>query len=405
MGARGTRSRVTAPLHIGLIMQGGAGWMGGAEYIKNLAQALHSVSAAGPEPFRVSLISGHPLDPSMRSELTGIEKVIDLPPRRRGLLSRITGAGSRALRVAVDGPGINFLYPFTYDNQHNLGVSFPLRSAVGAARWAGWIPDFQHRHLPQLFAQAEITKRDSGIAALAQDAGMIVFSSEATAADYRRFCPTGRARPEVLRFCTAPAAEWFAGDPLAVQAQYHLPDRFFLISNQLWQHKNHLLVFEALALLAARGVRPHVVCTGQLADFRDKNFVNTVLRRLHECGVAAQVALLGLIPRGEQIQLMRRSIAVLQPSLCEGWSTVVEDARALGKRVVLSDLEVHQEQNPPGARFFARNDPESLAEALAAVWETAQPGPDAIAEGAARSRAADAQLTFGRRFLEIARAA
>ena len=31
---------MSGPLHLGLVMQGGAGWMGGSEYIKNLAQAV-----------------------------------------------------------------------------------------------------------------------------------------------------------------------------------------------------------------------------------------------------------------------------------------------------------------------------------------------------------------------------
>jgi glycosyltransferase involved in cell wall biosynthesis len=208
---------------------------------------------------------------------------------------------------------------------------------------------------------------------------------------------------ELLRFCTAPNPEWFAGDPQAVQAKYHLPDRFFLISNQLWQHKNHLLVFEALTLLAARGLRPQVVCTGQPADFRDKNFLNVVLQRLHESGVAPQVALLGLIPRAEQIQLMRRCVAVIQPSLCEGWSTVVEDARLLGKTVVLSDLDVHREQNPPGARFFERTSSASLARVIEETWAAGSAGPDTAREATARAAATDAQLAFGRRFLEIAR--
>jgi glycosyltransferase involved in cell wall biosynthesis len=206
----------------------------------------------------------------------------------------------------------------------------------------------------------------------------------------------------VLRFCTAPVPEWIAGDPLAAQAAYHLPDRFFLISNQLWKHKNHLLVLEALALLAARGLRPHVVCTGHPADFRDKNFVNVVLQRIHESGLAAQVALLGLVPRATQIQLMRRAVAVVQPSLCEGWSTVVEDARLLGQTVVLSDLEVHREQNPPGAKFFERTSAASLAAALAEVWSNGIPGPDPAREAQATAAARDAQLRFGRRFLEIA---
>ena len=388
--------------HIGLVMQGGAGWMGGSEYIKNLAQAIATAARADGTPIEVSLITGHPLGEAVRREI-GVGNVIDLPPRRRGPLGRWLRVGNRAFTAAVRQAGIDFLYPLTYDNEHNVGASFPLRKSLAATRWAGWIPDFQHRHLPELFGEKEIARREAGIASLAAEAELIVFSSEASAADYRRFFPDAKARAEVLRFCTAPVPEWLTGDPVAEQVGYHFPNRFFLISNQLWKHKNHLLVLDALGILAGREIRPHVVCTGQPADFRDKNFLNVILQRVHERGVGAQVALLGLVPRAAQIQLMRRCVAVVQPSLCEGWSTVVEDARLLGKRVVLSDLEVHREQNPPGARYFDRTSAESLANALADAWRDGTPGPDRACETAAGATAAAAQLAFGRRFLEIAR--
>jgi glycosyltransferase involved in cell wall biosynthesis len=392
---------VSGSFHIGLIMQGGAGWMGGAEYIKNLAQALASAAAAEPGTLRVSLIAGHPLEDGWRQEFSTVEQIINVPGRRRGFLARWLRPANRVFAKALRKHHFDFVFPFTYDNQHNLGVTFPL--PLPQHRWSGWIPDFQHRHLPQLFSPEEIAKRDRGIAALAEQAAAIVFSSAACAEDYRRFCPSGKARAEVLRFCTSANAGWFAADPIPVQAKYHLPDRFFLISNQLWQHKNHLLVVEALGLLAEKGVRPHVVCTGQMLDFRDKNHLNLVLQSLHERGVASQVSLLGLIPRAEQIQLMRRCLAVIQPSLSEGWSTVVEDARLLGKDLLLSDLEVHREQNPPGAKFFARSSAGSLADALAEAWEHGLPGPDLPREGQARTEAAAAQLAFGRNFLAIAR--
>ncbi len=390
-------------LHIGLIMQGGAGWMGGSEYIKNLARALAAVANEQPGRVRLSLITGHPIDHRVRREI-GIEKLIELPSRRRGTLARLLRAGNRTFAAAVRDAQIDFLYPLTYDNEHNIGVSLPIAASLGQTRWAGWIPDFQHRQLPELFSESEIAKRDRGIDALARNARTIVFSSEASAADYKRFCPNANARAEVLHFCTAPMPEWLAGDPLAEQAGYHLPDRFFLISNQLWKHKNHLLALDALGILAGRGIRPHVVCTGQPADFRDKNYLNVVLQRIHERSLGAQVALLGLVPRATQIQLMRRCVAVIQPSLCEGWSTVVEDARVLGKTIVLSDLDVHREQNPPGAHFFDRNSAERPAAVLAEVGASGEAGPDPVREAEAEAAAARAQLAFGRRFLEIAEA-
>lgn len=396
---------MSEPLHIGLIMQGGAGWVGGSEYIKNLAHALAAVCREEPGACEVSLITAQPLDASWRAELPSLRSVIKLPQKRGGLLGKLFKSGTSALAAAIRQHRIGFAYPLTYDNEYNIGVTLPIGSALAPARWAGWIPDFQHRDLPQLFGEREIAKRDRGIGLLARDARTIVFSSESAANAFPRFFPDATSRAEVLRFCTSPTPAWFEGDALAVQQRYHLPDRFFLVSNQLWQHKNHLLVIDALAELARSGVKPHVIFTGQPSDFRDRNFLNVVLQRLHTSGVAPQVSMLGLIPREDQIQLMRRSLAVVQPSLYEGWSTVVEDARLLGKTVLLSDIDVHVEQAPPGAQYFERSSAPSLAAAMAEAWKCASPGPDFTREAEARAAATRAQLAFGRRFLEIARQA
>ncbi len=174
------------------------------------------------------------------------------------------------------------------------------------------------------------------------------------------------------------------------------------MSNQFWQHKNHLVLFEALRLLRGGGVSPFVVCTGEIHDFRDPAYSSLILQSLHRFGIAGQVLLAGLVPRRTQIEMMRRSLAVVQPSLFEGWSTVVEDSRVLGKPCLLSDIPVHKEQNPPGAQFFDPHSAESLAGCLAQAWETLTPGPDAAREDAARARA-EARITeVGREFLAIA---
>lgn len=392
---------MTRPLHVGLVMQGGSAWMGGAEYVKNLLSATLVAAAAEKRTLHATLFSCQDLEPEWQAEFAPHAQIVRLP-RRRPLLNRFWRVGNRALARVVAGHAIDFLYPLTYENEWTLGVQFPLAPYLTSTRWAGWIPDFQHRHLPQLFSREEFELREDGITRLAAEASTIVFSSETAATDYRAFWPQARASPFVLRFCTMPGERWFQEEPAVVQSRYQLPSRFFLISNQFWQHKNHSAVFAALALLGQRGQRPYVVCTGSFRDYRSARHVETLRRQLVESGVQGQVALLGLVPRFDQIQLMRRSIAVLQPSLSEGWSTVVEDARLLGKPLLLSDLAVHKEQNPPAARFFAPQSPEDIATAMSDAWESLPAGPDTAAEEKARSTARANRLAFGRRFLHLA---
>ena len=100
---------------------------------------------------------------------------------------------------------------------------------------------------------------------------------------------------------------------------------------------------------------------------------------------------------------MRHSLAVIQPSLFEGWSTVVEDARCLGKKMSLSDFPVHLEQNPPGSVFFERNSPQELANLIGEWWEKLPARVNLEEESLAQQRNKEDVKKFGYRFLEIAR--
>ena len=403
-------------LRIAISMQGGTAWIGGTEYVKNLILACGRLPEEERADIDLGLISSQPIEAGLSAQLAPhLQKqhvlsrdlpASTLPNRVRWLVDRrLRGRPNTRFGEFVAAQGFDFIYPLTYDNQYNIEVSLPIGEAFGDCRWAGWIPDFQHRFMPQLFNAKEIAKRDSGIEALVADAKTIVFSSESAAGDYRRFYPQGKANATVLRFYTLPNVAWFEGDPVAVQRHFHLPDRFFIASNQFWQHKNHGLLFRALGILRERGIRPEIVCTGHPYDFRDKEYFNSLLRLIHEQGVASQVHVLGLIARSEQMQLMRRALAVVQPSLFEGWSTVVEDARSLGKRIVMSDIDVHKEQNPKGGAYYERESAEGLADILARWWEELTPGPDLTGEDQAMEDGTKAALNYARQFLQIARTA
>jgi glycosyltransferase involved in cell wall biosynthesis len=65
---------------------------------------------------------------------------------------------------------------------------------------------------------------------------------------------------------------------------------------------------------------------------------------------------------------MQHATALINPSLFEGWSTAVEEAKSIGKRIILSDISVHREQNPDGGIFFNPNNSTELANILQEIW-------------------------------------
>ncbi|MEO1510998.1 MAG: glycosyltransferase, partial [Planctomycetota bacterium] len=185
--------------------------------------------------------------------------------------------------------------------------------------------------------------------------------------DFARRYPESNVPVFVLHF-VAPARE---DDDLPeideVLEAHGISEPFLHVPNQLWAHKNHRVVLEALRVLRDRGTCPLVISTGQTEDYRDASFAPGFFGRLRDAGLEERFRFLGLIAYKDMATLMRHSIAMVNPSLFEGWSTTVEEAKSLGKRLLLSDIPVHREQDPERGEFFDPSDAEGLAEKITAA--------------------------------------
>lgn len=391
------------PLRIGLIMQGGRTWAGGSEYIKNIILSLANLSAEIRSTFELHLVCSQNTEVHLLEQikpfLQGIhylekEQAPFTPWNRMRWKAKRTLLGDESPRLddLFKRLGLDFVYP-------HLITNFKQQSF----RACPWIPDFQHNYLPDLFSQEDIQFREKWFSKIASLSNSVVVSSKTAEADFHKFLPASDCKTEILQFRTVFSREYFQTDAAIIQKKYNLPDKFFIISNQFWQHKNHKTVFEALKVLQAQSISPVVVCTGHLYDTRNPQYIDEILQLVHTYGLSQQVYLLGMMPKSDQIQLMRRSVAIIQPSLFEGWSTVVEDARCLGKQILLSNFPVHLEQAPPNGSFFDGCSVEQLASIIASKWKTLLPGPHIEEELKAQKESYKQIRKFGERFLDIAR--
>lgn len=392
-------------LCIGLIMQGGRTWAGGAEYIKNIILALASLPVETQSKFRVKLICSQHTEPELLNQLSPIVESIHYLEKEQAPLSFRNRAGWKMQKILLgeENPrfdaflsrlGVDFVYPY-----------FAAGVKRHSFRACPWIPDLQHKYLTQFFSEKEIKSRNKNFGRLARLSRTMVLSSKTAEADFHKFFPDSNCKTEVLQFRSVLSPEHFKIEAASVQDRYYLPERFFIVSNQFWQHKNHKLIFEALKLLHAQSIYPIVVCTGHVYDPLCPQHIDEIFQAIHTYGLAKQVYLLGMIPKLDQIQLLRKSTAVIQPSLFEGWSSVVEDARCFGKPIILSDFPVHVEQNPPDSYIFDRHSAESLAGVIAEKWQILKPGPDLEREAYIQTKNSEEVKSFGRRFLEIAHSA
>jgi len=240
---------------------------------------------------------------------------------------------------------------------------------------------------------------------IATHSPLTVFSSQSAAYDFGQQRPRAHTRAEVMHFHTSLTEKSFTQDSSPIQKRYSIPSRYFMVCNQFWAHKNHPIVINALKILKGRNLHPVVVMTGGLSDYRATSYIDTVIQSIHSEGIASQVILLGILPREEQIQLLRGCIAVIQPSLFEGWSTVLEDCRILGKKALVSDLKVNIEQDVPGCESYRRDSAEELANLIELQMKVSENHPNVNEEARARKENDRLIEQFGNRFLAIAESA
>ncbi|HEU4679096.1 MAG TPA: glycosyltransferase, partial [Terrimicrobiaceae bacterium] len=368
-------------MKIGILDQTCAGWSGGASYTRALLASL--VAANENEQL------------SSASRVNGGNQILFLSrdgkiavPEEFQAIPFASIAGAAAANLGFD-------------------VVLPVRDeAVREIRAAkiGWIPDFQHCRLPELFALEDLAARDALFEVIARECQLVIVSSESSRRDFEKFLPLFAKKARVLPF---PSTLWnspLSKNPQDVLSRYHLPRKFALVANQFWRHKNHTILPPTLAILKDRGMPIPLVLTGMAADYRDieNRGLSEFFQDCARFGVRDQIYFLGHVPYGELISLLRCSALVIQPSLFEGWNTTVEDAKALGRPVVCSDIPVHREQAPQALGFFATDSPEELASLLEAHYPQHPEGPAFSTERDALGISKAQAARFGEALLAIA---
>ena len=111
----------------------------------------------------------------------------------------------------------------------------------------------------------------------------------------------------------------------------------------------------------SKGLKIPLVMTGVPADYRDPE--NQLLSDLLQDFATTRTCRPGALPRKaafpDLISIIRCATVIVQPSMWEGWNTLVEDAKALGRPVICSDIEVHREQAPSALGYFSPEIPAS----------------------------------------------
>jgi glycosyltransferase involved in cell wall biosynthesis len=340
-------------VRIAFPLLGGAIWTGGQSYMRNLFWVLSRTASGRATPV-LMVPAGTPK--SSLTAFTDIEglEVAELP---RQLSSRLR-ARVRAILLGRDVRLEDWL------RERRIDLVFEATDFIG---WRNgvpvltWMPDFQHKVLPAVFEWSRLWGREFLYQLQSRAGRTIMLSSEASRRECEQFYPSSRGHTVVVHF-SVPARTASADGELV--KRYNLPAHYLYLPNQFWKHKNHGVILEALSLLRQRGNAVTVVASGNPSDVRDSSYFPALLKRIDALKLGDSWRLLGMIPYADVLRLMRFSVAVVNPSLVEGWSTTVEEAKSLQVPLVLSDIPVHREQASRNVIFFDPHSPPVAADAL-----------------------------------------
>lgn len=335
-----------------------SGWMGGITYLRNLVSATLSIRDRQIEPI---LIVPQKMPDNHIADFKGI-KILHTPLLDRKSLAWIAGKISEKYLLKRNILLENFL------RKHDIRIlsHSPRLGAKSEFPNLYWIPDFQHKRRPDFFDATEVARRDATHERAVAEAHWVVLSSQDALRDLKTYVPAGASKSSVLPFVSGIQSTSFGGLELnALEAKYDFSAPYFHLPNQYWAHKNHATVIRAVAILKARGIKATVVSTGAPSDYRHPEFFATIEKLIADLDVGDLYKVLGLVDYSDMGGLMANSVAVINPSYFEGWSTSVEEAKAMGKAIILSNIPVHLEQAPARGAYFDPDSPEELADAMA----------------------------------------
>jgi hypothetical protein len=334
-------------------------WIGGLNIIVNL---LNSISGQNKYLEKIKLLivvnnkhSLKTLDIDERIQIIEDRNIFNL-----NIFKRILDK----LSIIFLGKTI-FLEKFLIQNKIDIITHSNIVSGKNSiAKSIVWIPDFQYLHFPKYFTFKYRLLRYFNLLLYKVHATIILLSSKDSYKDLKSIISVEPNKVKIHQFPFFVPPERKLLKINLLKKKYNIPEKYYFLPNQYWVHKNHEVVIKALYMLVKKKKYLNIVSTGHNFDYRNPNHFNDILKLIKKYKLEKYYYYLGILPYIDAMSLMKNSIAVINPSLFEGWSSTIEQAKSYGKKIILSNINVHVEQDPNGAEYFNPTNENQLSKIL-----------------------------------------
>jgi glycosyltransferase involved in cell wall biosynthesis len=246
------------------------------------------------------------------------------------------------------------------------------------------VHDLQYKTYPQFFSEHDVAHRDAVfIDACRRSSAVIAIS------DYVRstILANGPTKPDrvftVLHRIPQRVLAVPRTDLERRLAKFGLdPDAYVFYPANFWRHKNHEMLLTAFAMAAKRLVRPDVklVLTGAPGGR-----LEALKLAAEALGLRDRVVFPGYVDELDFASLIRGCLAVIFPSLYEGFGLPVIEAMNVGKPVACSNTTSLPEVAGDAALMFDPKNPTEIADALIKLIDDESFRNDLVKKGRERA--------------------
>jgi glycosyltransferase involved in cell wall biosynthesis len=217
----------------------------------------------------------------------------------------------------------------------------------------GYIFDLQHEYFPDFFSKKIIHQRRKELDTLS-NLDCFIVNSKKTKKDLIKFHKTFKKKNILSVPFTPNIQKKFLFQTVNISNYYNSNNRYFIICNQFWRHKNHLPVLKVFEKYIKRGGVNNLILTGDIDFVKDHNYIKKTKVLLKKKIFVNRVFYTGNIEKKYQIELLKHSIALIQPSSFEGGpgAGAINEAIALNLPIIASNIIVNKEINYKKINLF-----------------------------------------------------
>ena len=275
----------------------------------------------------------------------------------------------------------NLLQIFIFGKSNSFEKFFQLKNikVISHTMFAGkkskvksifWMPDFQHLDLKKNFSILNIIKRELNFRLAIKNSSAILLSSSSMLRSFKKYYNFKNINYFINKFCFLNNNQINLKKINLIKRKYNIRNAYFYISNQYWVHKNFEIIVSALKYLKTINIDLLFVSSGSNIGNNNNKYSEFIRELIITNNLENNYKYIGLINKDEVEILIAGSIALVNPSKYEGWNTAVEQAKALNKRTVLSNISVHREQKNNYSYLFNTSNYFSLSKILIKLSKT-----------------------------------